>query len=270
MIFYCFGFFSITCWAALKTPQMYMVLWFREVFKFMLSRWQPDVYYWGAVTILRNFLVACAGIVSGEPRVQFLYVSVMVILYTAFTALYSPWRLISLTYFDVASCLVLSFIGIFGLVFLSITEEIDMYKRIPGFENLVESKESQLNSFVIVLMILIAMFGCMFASLVFWCLSLLSPRVAQREMMKNQAICERITTDLKKAMAPDAQYLDKVCELVRNGTVYERNAVTSVLRKIAAAGDTIDAGLGETASFNKAKGSTGGQPANTPQATVSA
>merc|ERR1719230_2153282 len=100
MLFYCCGFFCITCWAAIKTPQMYMVLWFREVFKFMLSRWQPDVYYWGAVTILRNFLVACAGIVSGQARVQFLYVSIMVIIYVSYTALYSPWRLITLTYFD--------------------------------------------------------------------------------------------------------------------------------------------------------------------------
>ena len=56
MICYCVGFFAITTWAALMTPKMYMNLRFREVFKFMLSRWQPDVYFWGAVVILRNFV----------------------------------------------------------------------------------------------------------------------------------------------------------------------------------------------------------------------
>merc|ERR1711966_260993 len=93
---------------------------FREQWKFMLTRWRPDTYYWGLVLMTRNLLVAFAGVISGEPRVQLVYVIVVVTIAFALTATYQPWRAAVLNHYDVVASVVLCYIGTFGLIFVSL------------------------------------------------------------------------------------------------------------------------------------------------------
>merc|ERR1712216_998572 len=117
LLFYVFGFYVAFLHAAYMAPTQWMNVDFRERWKFMLTRWRPDTYYWGSVMMTRNMLVAFAGIISDQPRVQLVYVVCVVVIGFAFVAVYQPWRASSLNHYDVASCIVLSFIGVFGIIF---------------------------------------------------------------------------------------------------------------------------------------------------------
>merc|ERR1719421_2675777 len=116
--------------ACIQAPSHWMDVAFRERWKFMLQRWRPDVYYWGSVVMTRNLLVAFAGIISMEPGVQLKYVICVVMLTFAATGAYSPWRAPMLNHYDVSSCIVLCFIGIFGLSFLALELEINLHERL--------------------------------------------------------------------------------------------------------------------------------------------
>ena len=256
MVFYCIGFFVLTLWAAYKTPEMYMKLWFREVFKFMLSRWQPDVYFWGAVVMARNWLVACAGLVSGQGRVQLLYVVAMTVIYLSLAASWTPWRVPNLTHFDVTSSIVLAFIGIFGIVFLSILDEIEINQRFDQ-QDIVTAKKAQLSAFITCLMILIIAFCVLFGGLVVWCVRILIPDVSKRVALQNTEACNTLIADLAAALNDD--FLKKVSALIRDGTMYEQQAVASILSKIRAAEGTVGGGLGETASFKQAEEKSGAE-----------
>lgn len=116
LVVYVIGFYLSFCHAAYTAPKRWTDVAFRECWKFMLTRWRPDVWYWGVVVMSRNLLVAIAGVVASEPRVQLVYVCAVVTLVLAITAVYQPWRAPPLNHYDVLSSIVLVFIGILGLV----------------------------------------------------------------------------------------------------------------------------------------------------------
>merc|ERR1719456_687162 len=103
---------------------------FREKWRFMLTRWRPDVWFWGSMVMTRNLLVACAGIVANEPRVQLIYLVWVVSSVFTFTAVWQPWRVPSLNISDILSCCILNAIGVFGLVFVSLHDEIELNTRL--------------------------------------------------------------------------------------------------------------------------------------------
>merc|ERR1711988_522630 len=65
---------------------------FRLRWKFMLTRWRPDVYYWGCVIMTRNLLVAFAGVISSDPSLQLTYVVAVVNITLSATALHRGLR----------------------------------------------------------------------------------------------------------------------------------------------------------------------------------
>merc|ERR1711988_456622 len=112
LILYVIGFQSVIFWCSAMAPKFWMEAWFREAFKFSLSRWQPDIWYWGSVMVLRNFMMAISGIVSSEPRVQLVYMVCGMVIYMCFAATYQPRMQPVLVQFDVLTCVILAVTGV--------------------------------------------------------------------------------------------------------------------------------------------------------------
>jgi hypothetical protein len=165
LVLYVVGFYLKFLHSAWVAPSMWMDVGFREKWKFMLTRWRPDVWYWGCVVMTRNLLVAFAGIVSGEPRVQLVYVVCVVVIVFSVTGVYQPWRAPVLNHYDVVSSIVLSFIGIFGLIFVSLQAEVELAQRF-GMD--VQKKEDEQKEFARALTVLIAIFLALFGALCVW------------------------------------------------------------------------------------------------------
>lgn len=72
----------------------------------------------------RNLLVALVGIVSTDPRVQLICVVSIVIFAQFGTATQQPWRVTVLNHYDASTCTVLCLIGMFGVVFLALQEQL--------------------------------------------------------------------------------------------------------------------------------------------------
>merc|ERR1711988_1715924 len=141
LILYVIGFQSVIFWCSAMAPKFWMEAWFREAFKFSLSRWQPDVWYWGSCMVFRNFLMAIAAIVSSEPRVQLLYMVCFTIVYGNLTASYQPWVQPILVHFDVLTCVILAVTGIGGLVFLGLQQEESLKAKKQTVSRITELAE---------------------------------------------------------------------------------------------------------------------------------
>ena len=94
----------------------------------------------------RNLLVAFAGIISTEPRVQLVYSVCIVIVAMVLTSVWQPWRAPVLNHYDVSTAVILCFIGMFGMLFVSLQDEIRVSQRL-GLSTVVEGKESLRNDF---------------------------------------------------------------------------------------------------------------------------
>lgn len=94
----------------------------------------------------RNLLVAFAGIVSTEPRVQLAYAVCVLIVAMIFTSVWQPWREPVINHYDVCVTAILCFIGMCGMLFVSLQDEIHVNRRF-GLAMAVERKESLRNDF---------------------------------------------------------------------------------------------------------------------------
>ena len=159
MLLYLVGFYALFVWAAIVAPSKWMEVNFREQWKFMLTRWRPAVWcrppsqsrveaavvgvfvhfcflgaaverrYWGVALMSRNGLVAFGGVISSEPRAQLIYITCVVIAYFSMTALRQPWRDTTLNRFDVFTSVLICLIGMFGMVFVSLEDEMITNER---------------------------------------------------------------------------------------------------------------------------------------------
>jgi hypothetical protein len=249
MIFYVFGFYLAFLHAAYVAPKQWMNVGFRERWKFMLTRWRPDTYYWGSVVMTRNFLVALAGIVSDSPRVQLVYVVCVVVIVFAVTGIWMPWRAMVLNHYDVSSSIVLSFIGIFGIIFVSLDKEIQVGQQ---YDMDVSGKMDERTNFGQVLSALIALFLAMFGALVLWCVSMVVPSQMQKQAEAHDQVCKTLTEQLHKLIEANT-FKDESARLISESTAYDRLGLKNFLDKISASQGTHKDGVTDTISINKAK-----------------
>merc|ERR1712098_277148 len=219
------------------------------MWKFMLTRWRPDVWYWGCVVMTRNLLVAFAGIISSEPRVQLVYVVCIVVVAFSVTAVYQPWRAPMLNHYDVLSSIILCFIGIFGLIFVSLQAEVGLQKRF-GMD--VEQKEDEMKAFASGLTVLISAFMALFGLLCVWCLSMLSPAQATKFEQQHQGLCNVLIKKVEENVKRE-DFSKEAVRLIRESTAYDRAGLANFISKIFADQETHHSGATDTISFNKAK-----------------
>jgi hypothetical protein len=102
--------------------------------------------FWGSTMMTRNLLVAFAGVISTEPRVQLLYAVSVVLVAMTSTCVWQPWRTPVLNHYDTTTGAVLCFIGMFGTLFTSLQDEIRLSRRF-GLNTVVAGKESLRDDF---------------------------------------------------------------------------------------------------------------------------
>lgn len=251
LLIYVLGLYSLFLRAAYLAPSYWMDVGFRERWKFMLTRWRPDVWFWGCVMMTRNLLVAFGGFVSNDPRVQLVYVICIVTFAFSVSAIYQPWRAAILNHYDVASSIVLCFIGISGLIFVSLQEEVGLCKRFDLMQS-VASKEAQLKTFASALTFLIGIFGAMFGMLAMWCVSLMLPSQAAKNLKAYEENWQKLVAKLESCVKrPD--FCQEAGRIIREATTYDRAGLENFLNKVFADQRTVASGSTDTISLQRAK-----------------
>jgi len=245
LIVYVIGFYVKFLHVAWTAPDEWPKIEFREKWRFMLTRWRPDVWFWGSLVMTRNLLVALAGVISTEPRVQLIYLVWVVTTVFTLTAVWQPWRVPSLNISDVLSCTILNGIGVFGLVFVSLDDEIELNTRLG--RDAVAARQSDLQSaLAVVLAILFAMFVSIFLCVIGWALMLLVPgRAAQEEAAMHSQLKDLYQEAVD--CIDEGTFKQDVERLVYNSTDHDRTAFRGILAKLRTSPEVVS----QTGFFGK-------------------
>jgi len=249
LVLYVVGFYLTFLYSAWIAPSKWMDVEFRQMWKFMLTRWRPDVWFWGCVVMTRNLLVAFAGVISSEPRVQLVYVVCVVVIVFSATAFQQPWRAPMLNYYDVASSIVLVFIGIFGLIFVSSQAEVVLVQRLGAD---VTQKEDEQAVFAQALTALISVFMALFGMLVVWCLGMLVPSQSQKLQAQHVERCGKLIETLEAAVRRE-DFMPQAARLINESTAFDRAGLENFITKVFADHATRASGATDTITINKAK-----------------
>merc|ERR1719498_1798747 len=158
-----------------------------------------------------------------------------------------PWRAMALNHYDVSSSIVLAFIGIFGIIFVSLDKEIQVGQQ---HDMDVSGKMDERTNFGQVLSALIALFLAMFGALVVCCVSMVVPSQKQAEAHDRE--CKTLTEQLHKLIEANT-FKDESARLISESTAYDRLGLKNFLDKISASQGTHKDGTTDTIAINKAK-----------------
>jgi hypothetical protein len=203
---------------------------FREKWRFMLTRWRPDVWFWGSMVMTRNLMVACAGVVANEPRVQLIYLVWVVSSVFTVTAIWQPWRVPMLNISDILSCCILNAIGVFGLVFVSLHDEIELNTRM-GRSHIAARQADLQKTLAVVLAVLFALFVVVFLSVICWALMLLMPGRAAQEELQMEASLKSLYNQTVVAVKDD-NFDNDVKRLIDNSNAYDRAGLMTIVNKL--------------------------------------
>jgi len=254
MVLYVIGFYLINLYAVYTAPSKWMDVDFRTKFKFAFSRWRPDRYYWGMLIMTRNLLVAFACVVSDQGQVQLVYAITCVVLTFSLTARAQPWREPVLSDFDVVSSILLTLVGAFGIVFLSLNREINLSVR---YNLPVQGMKDDVETFAYVLVALIACFLALFGMLCLWCIMNSLPGNAEKVEKKYDQMCEALTKQTFDKVF-SATFKEEAARVIRESTPFDHAGLRNFLNKIGADQATPGAGTSDTLSIAKAKEAAGG------------
>merc|ERR1711907_831216 len=123
--------------------------------------------------------------------------------------------------YDVSSSIVLAFIGVFGIIFVSLDKEIQVGQQ---HDMDVAGKIDERTNFGQVLSALIALFLAMFGALVVWCVSMVVPSQMQKQAEAHDRVC--------KALTDANTFKDESSRLISESTAYDRLGLKNFLDKI--------------------------------------
>jgi hypothetical protein len=247
ILLYLVGFYIVFVWAAYVAPSKWMEINFREQWKFMLTRWRPAVWYWGLALMTRNGLVAFGGVVSTEPRAQLIYIASIVIVYFCMTALRQPWRETMLNHFDVFTSLIICLIAMFGMVFVSLEDEMRTRER-AGLS--VTGKEGLRDTFSAALLALVVIMVGAFGSLALWSLAMMTPGGAEKNATEESRKCKALATRLEAVVKKDG-FLYDATRLIHEVTAFDRLGLQNFLKQLNADERTKDGGATDTICIQK-------------------
>jgi hypothetical protein len=177
----------------------------------------------------------------------------------ALTGAYMPWRAMLLNHYDVASSIVLTFIGVFGIIFVSLEKEIDVQQQndLPTQAKLDEQK-----TFGTVLSVLVAIFLALFGALCAWCVHMVFPGQVEKQTEAHNKECRELTAQFHKKVSSD-NFKEESARLIQESTTYDRLGLKNFLVKIDADQATHKSGITDTLSIQKAKDNSSPSPAQT-------
>jgi len=233
MAFYVVGIYALFAYGVQKCPSSKHLKEYRECWTFMWYRWRSDCYFWGMVVMTRNLLVAFTAVMSEEPRTQLLLAVTVIMICSLLTAAYHPWCAEMLNWYDMSTCFVLILIGLFGIVFLSLQNEILFHKRHMLYAE-ADAMHEELSDYAHALLVAICLFCAEFVVLVLWCVQLMRPNVRkeviQKELEELRNLNDNIGKETENRSVDQAvweAYLGKSDE-------HDRSNLFRILAKVAA------------------------------------
>jgi len=181
-----------------------------------------------------------------------------------FTAVWQPWRASVLNHYDVGTSVLLCFIGIFGIVFVSLQDEMRTNARF-GLEDAVKSQQDLYDSFSSLLLGLIAVMCMSFGGLLLWCIAMMTPGGMQRSVKEQELACNGLVKKLETALGSQG-FREQAVRVIFESTGYDRLGLDNFLTQVNADQKTPESGATDTISIMKAKKVQAGQS----PATVSA
>lgn len=247
LLVYVIGFYIKFLHVAWTAPVEWPKEDFREKWRFMLTRWRPDVWFWGSMVMTRNLMVAASSVVSAEPRVQLIYLVWVITTVFTLTAAWQPWRVPSLNISDILTCSILNGIGIFGLVFVSLHDEIEMNNRL-GRPHVAKKQEDLQTSLAIVLAGLFGLFVAVFWVVIIWTLMLLLPGRAAKAEQEMETSLKNLYSQVITTVKDD-NFEKDMQALCDSSDAYDRRGLTHLLDKLAVPGGAVGGAM--TAKFKR-------------------
>jgi hypothetical protein len=251
LVIYVIGFYSFTLYGSVMAPKLWMQMWFRDTFKFMLSRWRADVWFWGGIMMGRNLLMAIAAIISGKVRIQLLYMVVVAVIYMCITATYSPWQQSILVHFDVVTCIILIVTGVLGLVFMGLQEEIKLLHRYAGDSATTGNKDLE-DALAIGLVCCNALFMFSIGCLAIWCINGMRATVQEQNAKRREETRLAVVFQFRQ-LCKDSDFIAKLEAFAMQATEHEAVAVRGIAEKLSKHAHEFGSGLSETATYQAAR-----------------
>jgi hypothetical protein len=141
------------------------------------------------------------------------------------------------------------FIGVFGIIFVSLDKEIDVQQQndLP-----TGAKVDEQASFATALSVLVAIFLALFGALSCWCVAMLFPNQVEKMTEAHNRECAELTGLLHKK-CESGEFKEESARLIQESTTYDRLGLKNFLDKIGQDQSTHKAGATDTISINKAK-----------------
>lgn len=266
VLLYVVGIYLTFGYATYVAPRSYDNVSFRERWKFLLNRWRPATWYWGMFMLSRNLLVAMSRLVSSMPETQLVYLAVVTMLAMSLMTCWWPWRLNLLNYFDLVSCILLCMIGLFGLVFMKLSEQATLNDRL-GAPNVAHDLLGIRDNYAVALLIMVLMLMCMFCGVLLWCVAMFMPGNMQKQHTNYMQKCSAISDKLLAAHR-DPNFIGMCNRVILDATDYDRRGLLEFLDTLEKANliaqKAEGGGIGTTAQYASKV------PGNTAPATVHA
>jgi hypothetical protein len=232
-LIYIVGFYVVNAKLAYDAPQKWTDHRYRQLSRFLVSRWRPDYWWWGLTVLSRNAIVAVSGLISEDVRVQLIGIIVLVVAYSILTAICQPWQVPRLNHFEIVVTLLIGTIGLFGLVFQSAASEKAILMRFEDawVQQRIEATEEERVKFANVMLALVALFFMLFAGLTIWCLSLLSGKQIEKTLKESIARGQKLFGEVRQA-TESTDFLLLVEAVILHGTEYDRKRFEELLLKL--------------------------------------
>jgi len=108
ILLYCVCGSAVAIYVLVQAPNRFEVEpGFQRRWRFLLSKYRPDVHWWSAVLIARSLLLSVTTIVFDDGKIQLLFVIVLLMVYGFATNHLKPWRHIASNTFDVTMVVML-------------------------------------------------------------------------------------------------------------------------------------------------------------------
>jgi len=226
LILYVIGFFGLTAWANHVWPTKHKNADFKMRFEFLTARWRLKVWYYGQFVMLRNLLVATVGSMTPEPTLQLTILVALMVLYMLGAATYQPWKAKELNYVDSAVSFLVILIGTFGVVFLTLDTETDLYARFGQTETAAD-KQKKLEDVAGVVLGIVCIFCGVFIATIIWAMYWCLPSQRLLALKKHHAAVDSVVALLNKVH--DADFVDNVQNVLLAGTDYDRRGFQAAL-----------------------------------------
>lgn len=222
---YVLGFNVLYCWSVYRAPVHWTLVEYRERSRFMLHRWRPDLYFWGAAQVARNLLLALVGVLGDERETLLFATCAVVLVYLVLTATYQPWRVPVLNHYEATVCLLLGFTGVAGLVFASADADLALSR------SAVQRAEQLQRGFAQLLAVAFGMLLALFGLLAAWALAALQPGLLEQAQQDHERACAA-ALQLLQRRTKSGTFEQDARRLLEEGTSYDRQALVSFLAKL--------------------------------------